>query len=59
MSDYAATELVRPLLALLTERAPATSVVFDPLPLEHDQLASYLERRDFLVGGARRLLRRD
>jgi DNA-binding transcriptional LysR family regulator len=51
VSDYAATELVRPLLALLTEQAPSTSVVFDPLPLDDDTLDTYLKRRDFLVGG--------
>lgn len=50
VSDYAATELVPPLLELLTKHAPGTSVVFDPLPSDESH-ESYLKRRDFLVGG--------
>jgi DNA-binding transcriptional LysR family regulator len=51
VSDYVATELVSPLLAVLAQRAPHTRVVFDPLRLPHEALASQLERRDFVVGG--------
>jgi DNA-binding transcriptional LysR family regulator len=50
VSDYAATELVPPLLELLTKHAPGTSVIFDPLPSDESH-ESYLKRRDFLVGG--------
>jgi DNA-binding transcriptional LysR family regulator len=51
ISDYALTVLIAPLLELLGRRAPLLSVEFDPLPRDHDQIESCLQRRDLLIGG--------
>lgn len=51
-TDYASIVLVEPLSRVLRERAPGTTVVFDPPPPEHRELPSYLERRDLIIGGA-------
>jgi DNA-binding transcriptional LysR family regulator len=51
ISDYGLTVLTAPLRELLSKRAPQVGVEFDPLPRDHDDLESYLARRDLLIGG--------
>jgi DNA-binding transcriptional LysR family regulator len=52
LTEYAMTVLARPLVQLLSERAPNIDVDFAQLPTDSEGLAQDLVRRDLIVGPA-------
>ncbi len=53
ISDYALTVLNRPLLQLISDRAPGVTIEFDPLPSRTAELERQLMRRDLVIGSDR------
>jgi DNA-binding transcriptional LysR family regulator len=52
LSEYAMTVLAGPLVRLLATKAPHTKIEFTPIPMNPDDLALHLLRRDIILGPA-------